>query len=120
MNEKMYFVKHLYTYAPKNAACKELNEFVKRFNDTLIVDDQALSALVAEIGSTVSQTNMRHPKLKPIRFVYRQHPDFIHIAGAMDTAHGPEDVFSLSVRKIPALYLSTGTLVPIAKEGGQP
>lgn len=45
----MYFVQTFNTYSPKNRACKELLDFVQKFERVLIKDELSLDAMIEEI-----------------------------------------------------------------------
>lgn len=66
-----YFIHYIQTYANVNRKGKEMNEYISKFKDILVMDNCALDALKAEIQTMVGELNEKYPKSKPIRF--REH-----------------------------------------------
>lgn len=60
----MYFVQTFNTYSPKNRACKELLDFVQKFERVLIKDELSLDAMIEEIRLGTQEINEKYPKLK--------------------------------------------------------
>ena len=66
-----YFIHYIQTYANVNRKGKEMNEYISKFKDILVMDNCGLDALKIEIQTMVNELNEKYPKSKPIRF--REH-----------------------------------------------
>lgn len=101
----MYFVYGLQTYSPKNKACLKLLEYVKKYEHVLIKDEISLDALVEELRMKVSEINVAHPKLKPIRFSSGKVEDGVQqIRVSIDSMGCPDMIFFMNICRVRSVY----------------
>ena len=62
----MYFIERVNTWKATNQKVAELNNYVKQYDKTLIVDDISRDALVEELRHKVEELNEAYPKTKKL------------------------------------------------------
>ncbi len=64
----MYFIHYLKMYSSTNKKGRELNEFMAKYEDTLIYNELALDALKQEVQNKVDELNRKYPKVQEFLF----------------------------------------------------
>ena len=102
----MYFVQTFNTYSPKNRACKELLDFVQKFERVLIKDELSLDSMIEEIRLGTQEINEKYPKLKKkLLFSSKRLSDKLHRVEASIVSMGcPDYVFFMDVCKVRCIY----------------
>lgn len=60
----MYYIEKPQTYSPVNRKCREVLEFIEKFENCLITDDISLDALIEEIRHKLDELNEAYPRTK--------------------------------------------------------
>ena len=60
----MYYIEKPQTYSPSNRKCREVCEFIKKFENCLITDVISLDALKEEIRHKLEELNEAYPRTK--------------------------------------------------------
>ena len=66
----MYYIEKPQTYSPSNRKCREVLEFIKKFENCLIADDCSRDALIEEIRHKLEALNEAYPRTK--RLIIRE------------------------------------------------
>ncbi len=64
----MFFIHYLKRYSSTNKKGRELNEFIAKFEDTLVYNELALDALKQEVQNKVDELNRKYPKVQELIF----------------------------------------------------
>lgn len=63
---KQFYIDQVRTWDPINRKCEEVQEFVNKFHDTLIHNEEAAKDLVEAIRQEVERLNVRYPWTMPL------------------------------------------------------
>lgn len=96
----MYITTNLIIYQPKNKACKELCDFVKKYAYILLKDELSLDAMIEEIRTKVNDINSTYPKLKPLKFGASEN----RINTSIFTQGSPDYIFFIDYHKVRSIY----------------
>lgn len=95
----MYFIHYLKTYSVTNKKGRELNEFISKYEDTLIYGEVSLDSLKQEIQTKMAELNAKYPKVREFIFRETQNQWSVKPAESLDNY-----VFILTYSKVRHTY----------------
>lgn len=95
----MYFIHYIKTYSSTNKKGRELNEFISKFEDTLIYDELALDTLKQEIENKVTELNLKYPNVQEFIPHFSKDQLYVKAKNSTDTY-----VFFISFSKVRSTY----------------
>lgn len=114
----LYFVQNFNAYSPKNLACKELLDFVQKFERVLIKDELSLDAMVEEIRLNIQKISAKYPKLKKkINFSSNHISDgTLRIDATIESMGCPCYIFYIDICKVRRVFQFSEQVVASPKE----
>ncbi|GHU80106.1 hypothetical protein FACS1894145_5760 [Bacteroidia bacterium] len=72
MKNMEYYIAHgLHYFSPKNKKISDMIEYIKKFDNLIIVGQIGLDAFLEEIKQKVNSLNAQYPRTKDMKFGYR-------------------------------------------------
>ena len=113
----MYYIESPNTWSPANQKCKQLQEFVDLFRNTLIADELSRDALVEEIRHRVELLNETYPRTK--KLAVDHHNNYVSCFPEDDKLHDTY-VFTIHLHPVRRTYrFSEEATAPLLSEGGE-
>lgn len=110
-----YYIEKPNKWRAANRKCAEIQEFVDKFRNCLIVDEVSRDALVEEIRNKVEELNNAYPRTK--RLVVRFSPGG-HLCCAAETKTFEDDyVFSFHIHPVRRTYRFAEKAAALEKGG---
>lgn len=112
----MYYIDRPSIWSPANKKCKQLQDFVGQYKNTLIADEISRDALLEEIRAKVEELNQAYPRTKPL--VVTDHDNHIACFPKNRTI-ADEYVFTFRTEPVRRTYrFSEKATASLLKEGG--
>ncbi len=112
----MYYIERPNTWRAANRKCAELQEFVGKFENCLIVDELSRDALIQELRHKVEELNVAYPRTKRLKVSFDFH-DFISCYP--EDRHVDEYVFTITIHPVKKTY-KFAEKANVLEKGGQP